>query len=245
MLRKSCLLAVPDQFSELQGPEKAHKLLNKVLTYFSLLYAMDFKRKLHCYNLFWQWSAERVVYESRPIMFPHTNKLYCPHIAVWCSGLMVSALNNRANTSGSRPSQGHHIVFLDRAQHFTDPRVASLHTGLANYQGQLSKYCGREKSNTPRHFTLQKREKFRKQGDAGLLKALPFFFPLRFSFNLDFLKVFHWMWFSSRADTNSIYTESNKPVTRLPLCNIFRLECCDNGVQQQCTEEKQTEISEL
>ena len=114
-LRKSCLLTVSDQFSELQGPEKAHKLLNKVSTYFILLYAMDFKRKLHCYNFFWQWSSERVVYESRPIMFPHTNKLHCPHIAVWCSVLMVSALNTTSNGPGSRSSQGHHIAFLGGA----------------------------------------------------------------------------------------------------------------------------------
>ena len=87
-LRKSCLLTVSDQFSELQGPEKTHKLLNKVSTYFSLLYAMDFKRKLHCYNFFWQWSAERAVYDFRSMMFPHINKLHCPHIAVWCSGLV-------------------------------------------------------------------------------------------------------------------------------------------------------------
>ena len=44
-----------------------------------------------------------------------------------CGGLMVSVLNSGSSSSGSRPGQGHCIVFMGKTLHF---HSASLHPGV-------------------------------------------------------------------------------------------------------------------
>ena len=46
-------------------------------------------------------------------------------------------------------------------------------------------------------------------------------FTFLFYLTFHFLKVFHLMWFSSSADTNSLYTESNRPITLTYLSAIY------------------------